>query len=693
MIRNPFHKLDQRKLRRSSDVLKTHNDYYKIVNQRVFYLCLIIVAIFGVICLRLFYLQIKEQDSYAIKLESYSSKKQSSSTPRGEIFDRNNKVVAQTLTSHDITYFPVKDVTSAQQWELAKRFSIQFEIDSSSLNTSDKQDLYMFLYRDEAGVQDNGTHLLDEKEKSLTGAEQDTLIRSRISEELVNEVASEEDKRAFVVYLAMNKYPLMQTKVVLEDASNDKIAYLMEHKIEYPGFDVDFGSWKRTYPFEQTFKDVVGTITTNKQGVPSDERSYYEAQGYAISDRVGNSGLEKEYESYLSGIRRMSDIEYGEDGIAVLNQMTAGKKGYNMHLSIDMELQKAVDTVLYDTLEKAKSDPRRQHYKKNFVVLMNPNNGEIYAMSGMLRTDSGEIIPYASGAYLETYVVGSIVKGATSYMGLHEGVINANTIIRDEPMKIKGTQTKGSFLNYGDLNVVGALENSSNVFMFKLAIMLAEGQYVPDQPLNIPDLQNSIKLMRNYYSMFGLGVKTGIDVPNESLGVTGYANYPGSLLDYSIGQFDSYTPIQVAQYASTIANGGKKVKPRLMRMATEINNDYVVFENKSEIQSTLPLNGNEIEIVQEGFRKCVTSGKCGVGMNGPHNVSAKTGTSEVMVDGNWVTNASLIGYAPYDNPQVAFSCAAPESDTNDAANLAGNSCYIDIMPKVLDEYFARYKTN
>lgn len=121
---------------------------------------------------------------------------------------------------------------------------------------------------------------------------------------MVDEIASEEDKNAFSVYLLMNQSPSNSIKVIVEDASNEDVAYLMEHKDEYRGFDVDFGSWKREYPYKDTLRDVLGSVTTTKQGVPSEEREYYEALGYSLTDRVGSSGLEKQYEQLLSGTLR-----------------------------------------------------------------------------------------------------------------------------------------------------------------------------------------------------------------------------------------------------------------------------------------------------------------------------------------------------------------------------------------------------
>lgn len=690
MIRNPFRDLDQKKLSRSSDVLKTQNDYFKIVNRRIFIFGIIICLIFAVVSVRLVFLQIRNQEDYAAKLENYSSQKQTDSTARGEMVDRNGKVIAKTVSSHNIVYFPPKDTTSEEQWELAQTFAKDFKVDHKGMTNSDYQDLYMFLHKDEKGNMDSGKNLLSEQEKeTLTAEEQEKKIRSRITMKMVDELADDDIKDAFSVYLSMRKLPNNQNKVILEDVDSDSVAKLMENKDKYRGFDVNLGSWKREYPYKDTLRDVLGSITTSKQGVPSELRSYYEAMGYSLTDRVGQSGLEKQYEDLLSGTPRVSEISYDSDGTAIMNETSSGKNGYDLHLTIDVELQKKVDDILEDTLKKYAGTAGREKFKKAIVVLMNPQTGEIYAMSGKYLDEDGKIQNYSSGAYLDAFASGSVVKGATVYMMLDQGIQTRYSTEHDEQMKIAGTPFKQSFNTYGTVNSIRALAVSSNVYMFKSVIKLAGGNYVYNQPLGITNemAQKTFKLMRNYYSMFGLGTKTGLDVPNEAQGFTGNTMNPGLLLDYSIGQYDNYTPIQLVQYAATIANGGKKVQPKLVNTATEVNTDYTVYENKTQVLSALPGSKEDLETIQMGFREVVA---------GEHaidpikaldvQVAAKTGTAEV---GDY-TNASLVGYAPYDKEaKVAFACSVPESATNDQS-VAGNLCAYNIMPEVLKEFFKKY---
>lgn len=690
MIRNPFRDLDQKKLSRSSDVLKTQNDYFKIVNRRIFIFGIIICLIFAVVSVRLVFLQIRNQEDYAAKLENYSSQKQTDSTARGEMVDRNGKVIAKTVSSHNIVYFPPKDTTSEEQWKLAQTFAKDFKVDHKGMTNSDYQDLYMFLHKDEKGNKDSGQNLLSEQEKeTLTAEDQEKKIRSRITMKMVDELADDDTKDAFSVYLSMRKLPNNQNKVILEDVDSDSVAKLMENKDKYRGFDVNLGSWKREYPYKDTLRDVLGSITTSKQGVPSELHSYYEAMGYSLTDRVGQSGLEKQYEDLLNGTPRVSEISYDSDGTAIMNETSSGKNGYDLHLTIDVELQKKVDDILEDTLKKYAGTAGREKFKKAIVVLMNPQTGEIYAMSGKYLDEDGKIQNYSSGAYLDAFASGSVVKGATVYMMLDQGIQTRYSVEQDEQMKIAGTKVKGSFNSYGPVNAIRALGVSSNVYMFKSVIKLAGGTYAYDQPLGITNemAQKTFKLMRDYYSMFGLGTKTGLDVPNEAQGFTGNTQQAGLLLDYAIGQYDNYTPIQLVQYAATIANGGKKVQPKLVDTATEVNTDYTVYENKTQVLSALPGSKEDLETIQMGFREVVA---------GEHaidpiksldvQVAAKTGTAEV---GNY-TNASLVGYAPYDKEaKVAFACSVPESATNDQS-VAGNLCAYNIMPEVLKEFFKKY---
>lgn len=697
MLRNPFRNLDQKKLSRSSDALKAQNDYMKIVNRRIFVFGVITVLLFSIIAIRLVFIQVREKEDYTVKLAAYSSQKQITATSRGEMLDRHGKTLAKTVAAHNIIYLAPKNVTASEQWKLAQAFAVDFQVSNENMTNSDYQDLYLFLHKGADGKLDQGRALLTQEEvkiQGLTRAQQEKLIRSRITRKMVDELADDNIKNAFTVYLSMRKPPAYQAKVVLEDVDDNKVAKLTENKDKYPGFDVDLGSWKREYPYKTVFRDVLGTITTTKQGIPLELKEYYEAKGYALSDRVGRSGLEKQYEDLLRGTPRVNDISYDKDGTAIMNEIYTGKNGYDLHLTIDVELQEKIDGILEDVIKKYAGTSGRDKFNKAIVVLMNPETGEVYSMNGKYKEEN-DIINFSSGAYLDSYVAGSVVKGATVYMMLDSKIQGRDSIEVDAPIKIQGTPSKSSYRDYGPVNSIKALGHSSNVYMWLSVIKLAGGSYAYNQALNIDNAQvvKTLKTMRNYYSMFGLGIKTGLDIPNEATGLTGSAQQAGNLLDFAIGQYDLYTPIQLTQYISTIANGGKKIEPKLVNKATEVNSRNVVFENKTNVISTLPGSKKDLETIQMGFREVVELGAqnaLGEIKSLPIPVAAKTGTAQVKIDGQGYTNASLIGYAPYDKtPKVAFACSVPTSAA-DSKQLEGNLCATTIMPEVLKEFFKKY---
>lgn len=164
----------------------------------------------------------------------------------------------------------------------------------------------------------------------------------------------------------------------------------------------------------------------------------------------------------------------------------------------------------------------------------------------------------ALGTFTTTYNVGSTVKGATILTGYKTGAIAPGTVFDDTGLKIKATPLKKSYAYLGKLNEINALKLSSNVYMFHTAIRIGKGHYEYDQPLNIS--AKAFDTIRNSFASFGLGTRTGIDLPNEQSGFKGQSHLPGYLLDLVIGQYDTYSAMQLAQYVSTIANGGYRMR-------------------------------------------------------------------------------------------------------------------------------------
>ncbi len=382
--------------------------------------------------------------------------------------------------------------------------------------------------------------------------------------------------------------------------------------------------------------------------------------------------------------------------------MQEGQRGKDVVLTIDMELQQEVEKIVTEELLKNVSNPDSSHLDRAFVVLMDPNTGEILAMVGKRYAkdpNTGEygIQDYALGTYTSFYEVGSVVKGATVLTGYMTGVLTPGEVIRDEPIKVKGTPIKKSW--YGgsrSLTDQQALEVSSNGYMWKVAMRIGGNpNYVRDASISgsADDLEN----MRNHFAQFGLGVSTGIDLPGEVDGYKGTFHTPGNMMDFAIGQFDTYTPMQLAQYVSTIANDGYRVQPHILkevRKPTVDNGSMGPLETvkQPEILNKVNVTQSQMEHVQQGFYRVYhyEDGTAYREFNdAPYVAAGKSGTAETRyrdpATGNYhdTYNTTLIGYAPYDQPEVAFSTVVPWSHNGSQDPYINKN----ISRKVMDKYF------
>ena len=668
-----------------------------IISHRIVLFSLVIFAVFLTIFIRLIYLQVYSHDEYVEKKEDYTSIHQFTSAPRGQIYDCKGRVLAKTVVSHNIVYTSPNNMTIDDYLIYAKRVASVFDFKVDDFTQRDKQEAYITWKSllDYDDPEYGANHLLTKKERKEyeSGAwgnnaeiKRYALLTSRIGEKEIKEMTKQELKYCVIYQRMIANISLGQESVILEDVSDSDVAYLVEHKTEFPGFEVDFGGWKREYPYGETLMDVLGKVSTSTEGLPAEYIDHYLSKGYQLNAPVGKSGLELQYNDLLSGTEEISKITYNSEGLAVKEVIQKAKKGNDIILSIDIDLQKAMDDVVRQVLADNAGTAKRENFSSLFMNIINPNDGSVMALSGyQMDLDTKEMTYFASGNYVSLANPGSCVKGATVYMGLSEGVVAPGEIINDDVMNING-QEFASFKNYGPVDDIKALQVSSNVYMFNIAIRLGGGTYEEGEPLNIVNVPEKLDLMRSYYSMFGLGNRTGIDAPGEIEGYMGASNNPGMLLNYAIGQMDMYSPIQMAQYASVIANSGKLYTPHFYSYSKEINGDQIFDVYNTRPTNTLPEKNKEyLKRVQEGFRACVSTGYCGPIENLDVPVAAKTGTAEVS---EWTT-ANLIGYGPYENPTMAFACMSPTSSIN-SQDVAPNICATEVVPPVLEKYFELY---
>ncbi|MEG0366825.1 MAG: penicillin-binding transpeptidase domain-containing protein, partial [Coprobacillus sp.] len=192
-------------------------------------------------------------------------------------------------------------------------------------------------------------------------------------------------------------------------------------------------------------------------------------------------------------------------------------------------------------------------------------------------------------------------------------------------------------------------------------------------------------VVRKSAGELGLGVKTGIDVPNEALGYRGSARESGNLLDFVIGQYDTYTTVQMAQYISTIANEGKRVQPHLFYETFEEESDGTktsLVRHKVKVLDDVSKYTLAFERVRTGFRTGATSGLARRA-DGYYQSAGKTGTAQVIdsKDGLEYNNRAYVGYAPYNNPQIAVACMAERQYESESCQSLSKTAFTKYFDK------------
>ncbi|MEI6836036.1 MAG: penicillin-binding protein 2 [Candidatus Falkowbacteria bacterium] len=410
---------------------------------------------------------------------------------------------------------------------------------------------------------------------------------------------------------------------------------------------------------------------------------------YSLIDYVGKSGLEYFWETDLKGLSGRKNIEVDALGRQkkVVNEVPA-KDGANLRLAIDSELQKKTEEVVGAYLKKL-------NLKRASVIIMNPQNGEVLALLSLPAYDNNY---FAKGISQDDYqkyltdpdrplfnraISGEFPSGSTFKLVVSSAALQEKVITETTSFISTGGLRLGQWFfpdwkagGHGVTNVKKALADSVNTFFYYIG-----GGYQDFIGLGVDRLAK-------YAKLFGMGVKSGIDLPNEATGFVPTADwkkttkgeswYIGDTYHFAIGQGDVLvTPLQVANFTAAVANGGKLMEPHLVDAILDSNNN-VVREIAPQVIRENFIDAANINIVREGLRQTVTSGSARSLQIVPVPVAGKTGTAQ------WSTkkapHAWFTGFAPYDNPQVVITVMVEEGKE-------GSTVAVPIAREILQWYF------
>ncbi|MBD3920179.1 penicillin-binding protein 2 [Paenibacillus sp. PR3] len=504
--------------------------------------------------------------------------------------------------------------------------------------------------------------------------------------------------------LGFKKNTISTPRRIKTDLTNDEIAYFMENRDLFDGIDIVEES-VRHYDNSSIAVQLVGYLKKFNSAVNTKGLDFYKDKKedttdpklkYLDQEDVGMDGIELMYQDVLRGKNGLKIYPINAlSKIIGPPTITNPEKGDDLYLTINKNVQLRTEDAITRHLAYLKTSPDilkvNQKPKTGYAVAMEVNTGKVIAMASMpdynTNVWSGGSISQEDYDNIEYYLkngtirdvlapyedekeagkhapsmvmLGSTQKPLSVLVGLNEGLFTTTSTYPDT-----GTFTfgkKGSEVPiqnalkhaYGTLDPAHAIGKSSNPFM---AAMVGDRMYRKyDGNIEGVDKWDA------YMKEFGLGIKTGSDLPFENEGIIEYyheaetASTQSALIRASFGQQARYTVLQLAQYTATLASRGKRMKPQFVDKIVD-SDGHVVQSIEPEVLNSVDFPEAYWEEVEQGMRLVNVSAAFS-GVN--YTYASKTGTSQQSVGGKLVDNAVFIAYAPAVNPVLAVAVVVPE---------------------------------
>ena len=426
--------------------------------------------------IRLFFIMIIDNKKYEENLNYLVySEIEGESAPRGRIYDRNHKLLVDNVGIKSIYYKRVSGMSIDDEIEVARMLSEVLDLDYESVTTSMIKDLWLVINRDVSDDKIKTSEWESLKARKITSSDILILKRNRITEE---ELSSIDKKVAYIYYLMNNGYSY-QEKLIKKSVTDKEYAIINEQLDKYKGI-IPKLSWERKYIYGDTLRGIFGNVSSIEVGITEELKEYYLDKGYSITDRVGLSGLELQYDEYLQGEKAV--YKNLGNGLELVKE---AKRGNDLVLSIDIDLQLEAEKIIEEEMIKTKKEPNTEYFNRVFAIVSDPNNGDIFAMIAKVL-NKGKVYDYTAYLPTSSVTVGSVIKGASISVGYKEGVIDIGTVIKDECVKLMNTPLKCSWNRngLGNLDDINALRLSSNAYQFKTAMKVANFNYYYNAPFS-----------------------------------------------------------------------------------------------------------------------------------------------------------------------------------------------------------------
>jgi len=678
--------------------------------------CVVAVVYIG----RLLFLQVSGQDYYSMSTPTVlKTRKVTVQAQRGEIYDRNGKPLVVNDYTYDISIDYATKPTGKELNDMlldlmtvAKKVDSQLITPKSSL-TVDVTDVGL-VFSTPPGFKDTVrgkryAKLVDQlnvsEDAGVNEEAQALMIYFGIMSREYNNATDEYEtfynytfsaaRSLFLIRLDMelSGFSAIQPYVVAEDASIALISAITEKHTR--GFAITT-EYTRKYLYPGYASHILGRIGK----IPSGKVEYYSELGYPLDAIVGVDGAEAAFETYLRGVDGEMTVTEDEYGNVVKTEITKEPvPGRDVYVTIDIEMQMVAERALAENIAKIRedADPNKpltgEDAEKGALTVVDVDTYEVLALCSYptynlatFNTDykyisTDELSPMFNRALNGEYAPGSTFKIGVSVAALSEEVISKETII-----DAQGIYTFYESANFtprcwlylmsegrsvhGEINVVKAIQESCNYFFYEVGRNL------------------TISKMNEYCRHFGLGLPTGIELP-ESTGILAGPDYraenglgqwsPGDTIQAAIGQSDNqFTPLQISVYLATILNGGTRYDASMLYQVREYATGDVIYQRTPNKADGIEISDDILETVKEGMRGVMDNGSAAsVFRDYEISVGGKTGTAQVYT--NKSDNGIMTAFAPFEDPEIVVTCVIEQGYGGTQAGYA--------VRDVFDYYF------
>ena len=636
----------------------------KEINKKSINLRYNIVTIFtyviGIILIvQLFNLQIIHGSKYREESNTRLTRESTLEADRGEILDRSGNILVSSSQKFNLELYKSKIDNNSLNESILKIVQV---LEKYNVNYTDnfpiKIEPFEYTISDENLVNWKKNNNIDE---NATAEEAFNKFKEKYK---IENTDNKQVRKIIAIRYAIAKEGYSSTKslTIAKDIPREAVAEFSEKSDKFPGINI-------TVQPVRVYKE--GTLASHILGyaskIGSDEYQQKKDE-YDQNDLIGKTGIESLFEKYLKGQKGTKQIDMAVDGTTtaeVVEQEAVA--GSNIVLTIDSKLQKITEDALKENIEKIKNGGFGKSYdaKGGSCVVMNVKTGEVLAMASYpdynpqsfangisseewKSYNENKSYPLINKAIQSAYEPGSIFKMVTAIAGLESGNISLTEKINDTGVYKKyGAEWKCWYYTdyhrgHGYLNVIGAIQKSCNFFFYETADRMG------------------IDTLDKYAKYFGLGTKTGIELPSEVSGTLASKEYaksinaswnPGDTINAAIGQgYNKFTPLQMAKYISMVANGGNKIDVSIVKTiqnadGTEVSKDEI----RKFVNEKLGISNNDQN------EKINLNSQYARFKNFNIAVGGKTGSAEAGKDakGKDIVNAWFAAFAPYDDPEIA----------------------------------------